>query len=138
MSRRLARDSAYKLVFEYLFNSDCDKSVSREFISLDSQITQADKEYIDKVYFGVIEHYDELIALIADNTTNFNSSRIFKTDLAALLVAAYEMKYLNNDIPYSVSISEILDLVKCYSTEKSGSFVNGVLAGIYKQLEDNG
>ena len=49
-------------------------------------------------------------------------------------MATCEMKYVH-DIPYSVSISEIIDLVKCYSTENSSSFVNGVLAGVFKQLE---
>ena len=44
------------------------------------------------------------------------------------------MKYMD-DIPMPVSVSEVLELVKSYSTEKSASFVNGVLAGIYKSLK---
>ncbi|MDE6550731.1 MAG: transcription antitermination factor NusB [Clostridia bacterium] len=134
MSRRLARDSAYKLVFEYLFNGGQVPSVSYDLLQADVEFSQADQDYIKQVYEGVKSHYDELISMISGNTTNFNSIRIFKADLAALLVATYEMKYIH-DIPYSVSISEIIDLVKCYSTENSSAFVNGVLAGVYKQLE---
>ena len=40
-----------------------------------------------------------------------------------------------DDIPTPVSVSEVLELVKNYSTEKSASFVNGVLAGVIKKLE---
>ncbi len=134
MTRRLARDSAYKLVFEYLFSGGEVPSVSYDLLQVDTEFSQADQDYIKEVYEGVKSHYDELIAIISANTTNFNSIRIFKADLAALLVATYEMKYVH-DIPYSVSISEIIDLVKCYSTENSSSFVNGVLAGVFKQLE---
>lgn len=134
MSRRIARDSVYKLVFEYLFSGERG-GVSYEAVSADPQITETDKHYIDEVYNGVIDRYDELVSMIAAGTTNFNSERIYKPDLAALLVATYEIKYMD-DIPPSVSISEILDLVKTYSTEKSGAFVNGVLAGVYKNIKE--
>ena len=45
------------------------------------------------------------------------------------------MKYMP-DIPTPVSISEVLELVKRYSTEGSASFVNGVLAGVDKKLKE--
>ena len=55
------------------------------------------------------------------------------SDMAAKLIAAYEMKYMD-DIPLSVSISEAVELVKTYSTEKSYSYVNGILSSVYKEL----
>ena len=133
MSRRAARDYAYKLVFEYIFRGER-ADVSYDLVCADPSITAADKQYVDRVYNGVLDHYDELVLLISSNTTGFNPERIFKPDLAALLVAAYEMKYMD-DIPMPVSVSEVLELVKSYSTEKSASFVNGGLAGIYKSLK---
>ena len=66
-------------------------------------------------------------------SNGFNIDRIYKLDLAALLLATYEMKYMD-DIPLSVSISEAVELVKTYSTEKSNSFVNGILSSVYKSL----
>ena len=133
MSRRIARDSAYKLIFEYLFRKERD-GFTLDIVCADSNITQADKNYIQTVYDGVIDHFDELVELISSCTTGFNTERIFRPDLAALLLAAYEMKYMD-DIPMPVSVSEVLELVKSYSTEKSAAFVNGVLAGVYKKLE---
>ena len=86
MSRRVARDSAYKLIFEYLFRKEKD-DFTLELLCADSNITQADKQYIQTVYEGVMTHFDELTELISSCTTGFNPERIFKPDLAALLLA---------------------------------------------------
>lgn len=134
MSRRLAREGAYKLIFEYLFSKDRDGG-SFDMVCCQDGMTQADKEYLSKVYFGVVDNYDEIVRLISESTTGFNPDRYFKPDLSALLLAAYEMKYMP-DIPTPVSISEVLELVKRYSTEGSASFVNGVLAGVDKKLKE--
>ena len=48
-------------------------------------------------------------------------------------MAIYEMKYMK-DIPLSVSINEAIIIVKKYSTDKSHTFVNGILASVYKDL----
>ena len=132
MSRKSAREYAYKLVFEYISQKDAN-TPTKDQIFQDPNLTQSDAEYITQVYQGVQEHYDDLINLISENAKNFKIERIFKPDLAALLLAICEMKYIE-DIPMNVSISEAVELVKMYSTDKSYTFVNGVLAGVYKEL----
>lgn len=132
MSRRSARTSAYQLIFEYLFTRELDQKTYEKMIGAED-ITDADVDYIKNIVDGVHENYDELIQIIADNSKNFRLDRIFKPDLAALLLATYEMKYMD-DIPLAVSISEVIDLVKTFSTEKSSVFVNGVLKGVYNSL----
>ena len=137
MSRKKARDYAYKLVFEWLFNKEREEdSPTMNSIFEDSEITMSDKDYIKKVVGGVESYYDDLCDLIRSSSKNFTIERIFRPDLAAILLAAYEMKYMP-DIPPAVSISEILDIVKTYSTPDSYVFVNGVLAGILKQIGGN-
>lgn len=134
MSRRTAREYAYKLVFEFLFSdNEADANTKLEMLK-DETLTEKDQQYIECVLEGVKENYSQLVMIIADNAHNFRIDRIFKPDLAGLLVACYEMKYMSKDIPMSVSISEVVELVKAYSTEKSSQFVNGVLAGVYRQF----
>ena len=53
-----------------------------------------------------------------------------------MMLCAYELKY-EDDIPAAVSINEAVDLVKKFSTEKSKTFVNGVLASVNKYLSEN-
>ena len=131
MSRKIAREYAYKLVFEYIETKD-NKTPTLDEILKDPNMTAMDAEYIKKVYEGVQAHFDEISEIIARNATSFKG-RIFKADNAALMLAVCEMKYMD-DIPLNVSISEAVELVKMYSAEKSYSYVNGVLAGVYKEL----
>lgn len=135
-SRKLARDFAYKLIFEYIFNRDdvsmIDPAVKDTMLQA-PELKQKDIDYINNVVDGVKDKYDELTSLISKYAKNFKIERIFKPDLAALLLATYEMKYCE-DIPPKVSISEAIEIVGEYSTDKSKSFVNGVLAGIYKEI----
>ena len=134
MSRRNARLSAYQLIFEYLFTRELDRKTYETMIGAED-VTDADVEYINKVVAGVNEHYDDLIELISKNSKNFRLDRIYKPDLAALLLATYEMKYMD-DIPLEVSISEVIDIVKTFSTENSSKFVNGVLKGVFNSLKE--
>ena len=66
-------------------------------------------------------------------TDNFSIDRIFKVDLAILLVAINEFKFYKQT-PIKVVVNEAIDISKKYSTEKSYSFINGVLA---KYIKDN-
>ena len=131
-SRRRARDYAYKLIFGYLFNKESDEQ-TRAIMLADEALSDEDVTYLNQVVDGVMDKYDELIGIICDNAKNFRPERIYRPDLSALLLAIYEIKYVDY-IPPRVSISETVELVKTYSTEKSYVFVNGVLSGVYKQL----
>ena len=134
MNRKIARDNVYKLVFEYLFYDELNQT-SLELMLLDSNLDEDDRQYIIRVYEGVAAKKDELLDIIAAHAKGFTIDRIFRPDLAALLIATYELKY-SKDVPGPVAISEAVDLVKLYSTKKSYSFVNGVLASIYKDLQE--
>ena len=136
MSRRTAREQAYKLIFQSLFHKDneADEAEAQELLA-DASLSDDDKAYIREVVDGVAAKFDELKECISRNLKNFSYDRVFKPDLAALYLATYEMKY--GGIPAAVAISEVVDLVKVYGSESSGKFVNGVLAGVFKETEGN-
>lgn len=131
MSRKLARECTYKLIFEFLFNKNVNKRTYEIFQH--SDLDESDIDYMQKAYLGVITNFQELMSIITKYSEGFAEDRIYRTDLSALLLAVYEMKYMP-DIPMSVSIAEAVELVKKYSTEKSNQFVNGILSSVYKQL----
>ena len=132
MSRRSARLDAYQLIFGYLFSKEVDTATLDTMLNADD-ITDSDAEYINNVVNGVKDRYDELLSMIESHSKNFKLDRIYKPDLTALLLACYEMKYVE-DIPLKVSISEAIELVKTFSTENSNKFVNGVLKGVFNEL----
>ncbi len=60
--------------------------------------------------------------------------RVAFMDVVIMQCALAEILSFPN-IPVSVSLNEYVDIAKVYSTAKSGSFVNGTLDGIVKELK---
>lgn len=76
--------------------------------------------YLDDVYQGVISHLDELKGEIEQASVNYSSLRLFKCDLAILLLGLYEIRY-REDVPNKVALNEAIEISKIYSTDKSGA-----------------
>jgi transcription antitermination factor NusB len=53
-------------------------------------------------------------------------------DRTILRLAVFELLH-RDDIPPKVSINEYIDIAKKFSTEDSGSFVNGILDRIWRE-----
>jgi N utilization substance protein B len=77
---------------------------------------------------GVVEHSSEIDAILEGVSHNWRLSRMPAVDRALLRVGTFEL--VHTDTPKAVVISEIVELAKRYSTERSGPFVNGVLAAV--------
>lgn len=154
MNRKLAREAVYLMIFSYLFTGELSNRVYRNLdinalnvddlslpfdTTLNGEFDAKDLEYIERVTQGVVEHEKELKGYIVKFSKGFVLDRVYKPDLAILMLAIYEMIY-EDSIPLKVSISEAVTIVKKYSTTKSFSFVNGLLASVYKELteEKNG
>lgn len=80
---------------------------------------------------GVTEHLAELDKAIQDAAVNWQVSRMPFVDRAILRMGVFELLHMF-DVPPKVSINEAVELAKKYSTEKSGSFVNGVLDKVFQ------
>lgn len=124
MSRRDARDIGFKLIFSYTFDKEENNEVLEEYLST---VDADDGAYIREIYKGVTSHYDELVDEISKHADKFEVDRIYKVDLAILLLALYEVKFIS-EIPFKVSVDEAVNLAHKYSTEKSGKFINGILS----------
>lgn len=130
--RRIARENVFKLVFEYTFYGVVNDA-TLELMLVDSDLTEDDKNYINSTYFGVVTNKEELKKVIADHLEGYRIERVYRPDYAVLLLATYELK--EHTAPNAVVINEAVELSKKYGTDKSGSFVNGVLAKIVKDIK---
>jgi len=70
--------------------------------------------------------------LIVASTIRWQFKRLSSVDKSILRLAVYQLKYCL-DIPPKVVINEAIELAKKFSTEKSSSFVNGVLDAVLKK-----
>lgn len=133
MGRREARDTAFKLVFEIPFHG-CDYKDRIEFFidNLETELTEADKQYVHKTVETCFENLDIIDGEITSMLKKWTISRLPKVSLSILRLGVTEMRY-NDDIPYQVSINEAVELAKQYGDDEAPSFVNGVLDKIAKR-----
>ncbi|MDD4832813.1 MAG: transcription antitermination factor NusB [Clostridia bacterium] len=127
--RKYAREIAFCLVYEYFFKGE------RNDLSLDlfeaSILTDDDKAFISKLYNGAIDNLDEYKEKVTKYSKGYKLDRIFKVDLAIIVSAMHEMLYM--DTPPAVCVNEAVEIAKKFSTKKSLSYVNGLLAQFIKQ-----
>ena len=132
ISRSEARQEAFKLIFELNQHMD-ETEFLFENLSLENPKAVSAMPYIKEVVTGVLEHYSELLDIISENLSKgWTVARISKPSRAILMLAIYEIKYVD-DVPPSVAVNEAVELAKTFDEPKSAPFVNGVLAGVLKK-----
>ncbi|MDD6039131.1 MAG: transcription antitermination factor NusB [bacterium] len=130
MSRRQIREMIFKMVFRVEFHSNDEVPEQfRLFLDAEAEPAEDERDYIQKKVADIVQHLEEIDALINELTDNWKTSRMAKVDLAIIRLAVYEMRY-DDDVPVGVAINEAVELAKIYGEENSASFVNGVLARI--------
>ena len=82
--------------------------------------------FAEELVHGVIDHIEEIDAVIREYARNWDFKRIARVDLAILRLAIYEMLY-RKDIPPVVSINEAIDISKLFSIPDAKRFINGIL-----------
>ena len=130
MTRRQAREEAFILIFEKVFNQDSVEDILE--LAAETRGLTPD-EYIKTVFSGVYDKLDLLDEIISKNSIGWNIKRISKTALCVLRLAIYEIKFMDA-IPVAVSINEAVELCKKYATNEDASFVNGILSTVAKSI----
>ena len=142
--RRKAREASLQLLYEIdLGHKDAQKVLDREAYPWIDQVTQEEEppenlpqieEFARQIVEGVSRNVREIDQLIESHSTHWKISRMALVDRNILRMAVFEILYCE-DIPPSVSINEAIEIAKRFGTEESGSFINGVLDHIAKDLK---
>ncbi|MCM1533994.1 MAG: transcription antitermination factor NusB [Corallococcus sp.] len=127
--RSYAREVAFCKIYTYLMRNEFDGDFSQFD---EKELTEEDIGFARSLIEGVISNKSEIDAVIAELSVQFKLSRIYRPDLAALELAVFEMTHF--DTPHPVAINEAVGFAKKYSTDKSVSFVNGILASFERSL----
>jgi len=85
------------------------------------------------LFDGVRSRVEELDAQIEMASEHWSVARMPVVDRNILRIGLYELGQ-DRDTPTAVIISEAVRMAQTYSTERSGSFVNGVLATLAKDV----
>ncbi len=144
MSRTLAREDAFKLVFEMLITQNepenvvkylCETIDSKNDMWAQKNISKENLSYIEAIVGGVNSLSEEIDELIKPKLKKWTINRLSKINLAILRLSIYEIVY-DNEIPDKVAANEAIELAKKYGGDESASFINGVLGSIIKDKKE--
>ena len=99
--------------------------------------SEDDLAFAKKLLRQSIVEFAENKALIDQYTQNWDVERVAMMDNIILAVAVTEAKEFDS-IPVKVTLNEYIDIAKYYSTEMSGTFINGVLDKITSAMVADG
>ena len=134
MSRRVAREDAFKIIFQFPFRELVPEDALCTYLENEDR-DEVDGKYVRDIITGVELHMADISEKIEKYSRGWKVSRISRITLALLRLALYEMYYMD-DIPAAVTINEVVELAKKYEGVKSGRFINGILASAVKELEE--
>ena len=135
ITRQEARELLFALLFETEFNSGKTPSETYD-LAVENREIPADK-YIRETFFGINAKADVLSAVIGKYSKGWKADRLSKVSRTVLRIAIYEMLFIE-DIPMNVSISQAVEITLKYGEDRAKQFVNGVLSGLFKDVQANG
>lgn len=126
MSRRLAREAAFKALFQI----DLGKSTTGHalrYVLEGLNLTESEVQFTREMVEGTVSNQPEVDRLIQKYLVHWELHRLCAVDRNLLRLALFEILY-RPDIPDAVAINESLELAKKYgSSEEAVAFINGVL-----------
>ena len=136
MSRRSARDTAFRLIFEYStvgeFNPET-RDVMRD--CFDKGMNEAAWGYVSDLIDKYVSSSEEIDEMIAKHSKGWKLSHMARVELSILRLGVTELMYCD-DIANSITINECVEMTKKYSSTKSSKFVNGVLGAVAEEIEE--
>jgi N utilization substance protein B len=127
--RRKERESALKIVFSNFFNhQEADENLRNLFANqaIDEKTCG---EFCKNLSNSAIIHAKDFDEVIKSKLRNWTIERISIIDRIILRLALAEFKEYP-DIPAEITINEMVELGKKFSTEEGKRFINGVLDNI--------
>lgn len=92
------------------------------------------KEFSQKIVSGVCQHEEEIDVIIEHYSEHWRLKRMSIVDRNILRLAIFELMFCD-DIPPKVVLNEAVELGKKFGSDKSGSFVNGILDKVAHRID---
>ena len=131
--RRVARESVLQALYAQQFSEDEPAIVLKRVMALYPE-KKKNSKFISSLFQCVLDHVDWANDMIKSHLQNWEFDRVAQIDRVLLRMGICEIFYMD-DIPPKVSISEMVEISKVYSTEESSGFINGILDAVYKEFQ---
>ena len=133
MDRSGIRELAFKLIYSLEIQKTEEIAEAVELYIEANEIESSNaKKYIKDAALGIEKNKKQIDEQIEKNLkSDWKIDRISKIDLSILRLAIYEITY--KEVPFKVAINEAVELAKKYGEDTSRKFVNGILASVVKE-----
>ena len=98
---------------------------------------EEDQEFTTKLFRQAINNESDNRKIIENYTKNWDVDRVAVMDVLIMQLALTELMEFPS-IPVKVTLNEYIELAKYYSTNRSSTFINGVLDRITKDFREDG
>ena len=123
-ARSRARRRALQALYAWqLSNSPVERVIEQFQAEQDMEV--ADLEYFEALVRGVVQHAEELDAVLAKYIDR-DMLQVDPIERAVLRIAGFELAH-RLDVPYRVVINEAIETTKRFGAEHGHTYVNGVL-----------
>lgn len=129
MKRSEAREQAFILSFERIFNMDTELSEMKTIAS-ESELFELDA-FAQTLAELVFDKAEELDGVISSFLKGWKIERLPRVVLAVLRLAVAEINYVE-ETPDAVVVNEAVELTKKYALEEDAAFVNGLLGSVVR------
>ncbi len=126
--RHLARELALTVLFQ-LEGTDDDPEDALRYHAAEGGAPADVTNFARHLVRGVLEHQEELDAILAGASEHWKIEQMAKVDRIILRIAVYEIA-IDRNVPTKAAINESIELAKTFSGEEAGRFVNGILGRV--------
>jgi N utilization substance protein B len=130
-----------RLAFQTLFQLDASGGGDVEWVrehmddsirEIEAEFSKGEREKSLALALGAYEKRAEADAVMLELAPTWPALRQAAVDRAILRLAHFEMRHTKT--PPKVAVNEAVELAKVFSTEKSPSFINGLLDKVLKKV----
>ena len=122
-------DFILEMVYKTIKNIE-EKSTIEFFSSFSNE---TDKEFVINLFRKSVLNLNKYTDKIEKQLDNWKLDRVADIDLILIKLAIIEAIEFPS-IPLKVTLNEYIEIAKFYSTENSGTFINGIIDKLFKQL----
>lgn len=136
----LGRNELYWITDMWAINGLVLKTINRvDFLLKENKLLSVykdiyDKSFACKVFLEVLSNREDLDREISELSKNWDNERISEIDLILIKMGISENKLFKHEIPLRVILNEYIEISKEFSSEKSYTFVNGILNNHFKKI----
>ncbi len=134
--RRHVRETVMQGLYALEISKDPPQHIFDTILN-DLKENDGDFTFAQSLFIKTVAHQAEIDKRLKSKTEHWEFHRIALIDKILLRMSLCELLYFP-DIPPKVTINEAIEIAKDFSTEGSGTFVNGIMDSILMDLKTEG